>query len=51
MGFQQAQQQHRMHDTLVLDSNGIEERDRLMSTLQREGLKAFLDMRDGPFRG
>lgn len=51
MGFQQAQQQHRIHDTLVLDSDGIEERDRLMSTLQREGLKAFLDMRDGPFRG
>lgn len=50
MGFRQAQDQHRLNDTLVLSATGIEEKDRMMSTLRDEGLKAFLELRDGPFR-
>jgi enoyl-CoA hydratase/carnithine racemase len=50
MGFRQAQDQHRLHDTLVIGAVGIEAKDRMMTALREEGLKAFLELRDGPFR-
>ncbi len=50
MGFKNALELHRANDTLVLDASRIEEKRELMGLLQREGLRAFLERRDGPFR-
>lgn len=50
MGFRQAQDQHRIHDTLILQAQGIMEKDRLNTIRAESGLKAFLEARDGRFR-
>ncbi len=50
MGFKNAMELHRANDALVLDSSQIEEKRELMSVLQEQGLREFLERRDGPFR-
>lgn len=50
MGFKNAMELHRANDALVLDASQIREKRELMETLAREGLHAFLEQRDGPFR-
>ena len=49
-GFQGLQAGHRFADTLVLDSTGVPERDRLREIRAEHGLKAFLEARDAPYR-
>ena len=49
-GFRGLQMGHRFADTLVLDSTGLPERDRLRTIRQEEGFKAFLDARDTPYQ-
>jgi enoyl-CoA hydratase/carnithine racemase len=49
MGFKGAQSAHRYVDTYLLDSHGNAERERLMETLAKQGLRAFLDARDRPY--
>ncbi|WP_169945369.1 enoyl-CoA hydratase/isomerase family protein [Microbispora sp. H11081] len=49
-GFRGLQAGHRFGDTLVLDSTGVPERDRLRKIRAEEGLKAFLVARDAPYR-
>jgi enoyl-CoA hydratase/carnithine racemase len=48
-GFKAAQDAHRYIDTYMLASNGIVEKERLMSTLANEGMGAFLRARDTPY--
>ena len=50
MGFKNAMEAHRANDALVLDASRIGEKRELMSLLQEQGLHAFLERRDGPFR-
>jgi enoyl-CoA hydratase len=50
MGFKNAMELHRANDALVIDSSQIEEKRNLMRVLQEQGLRAFLELRDGPFR-
>jgi enoyl-CoA hydratase len=50
MGFKNTMELHRAHDALVIDASQIEEKRQLMKVLQEQGLKAFLELRDGPFR-
>ena len=50
MGFKNAMEVHRANDALVIGASQIEEKRRLMKVLQEQGLKAFLELRDGPFR-
>lgn len=50
MGFRAAQSAHRYIDNYLLDNRGDPERDRLVQTLQEKGVRAFLEMRDGPYR-
>ena len=50
MGFKNTMELHRANDALVLDASRIEEKRKLMSTLMEKGFKAFLELRDGPFR-
>ena len=50
MGFKNAMELHRANDTLVLDSSQIKEKRELMSVLREQGLREFLERRDGPFR-
>jgi enoyl-CoA hydratase/carnithine racemase len=50
MGFKNAMELHRANDALVIDASQIEEKKKLMSTLMEKGFKAFLELRDGPFR-
>jgi hypothetical protein len=49
MGFGAAQEAHRYVDSFLLASHGVEEKERLMALLEREGIRAFLDARDGPY--
>lgn len=49
-GFAGLQSAHRFADTLVLDSTGVPERERLQRIRSEEGFKAFLENRDGPYR-
>ncbi|WP_068756069.1 enoyl-CoA hydratase/isomerase family protein [Thermobifida cellulosilytica] len=49
-GFRGLQMGHRFADTLVLDSTGVPERDRLREIRAEHGLKAFLQARDTPYR-
>lgn len=48
-GFSVAQTAHRYIDTFLLDSRGVTEKEALMDTLARQGMRAFLDARDGPY--
>jgi enoyl-CoA hydratase/carnithine racemase len=50
MGFKNAMELHRANDALVIDSSQIEEKRKLMKVLMENGLRAFLELRDGPFR-
>lgn len=49
-GFKGLQMGHRFADTLVLDSTGLPERDRLRTIRQEQGFKAFLQARDTPYQ-
>lgn len=49
-GFTSSLQQHRVIDTLALDSVGIEERDHFFDLMKAGDMKAFLTERDGPFK-
>lgn len=48
-GFQAAQSAHRWVDTYLLDSRGVTEKERLMDTLARDGIRSFLAARDTPY--
>jgi enoyl-CoA hydratase/carnithine racemase len=48
-GFKAAQDAHRYVDTYLLASNGLTEKEKLMSTLANEGMRAFLEARDRPY--
>jgi enoyl-CoA hydratase/carnithine racemase len=50
MGFMNAQYLHKANDTLVLGSVGIPEKDRLFGLMESGDMKAFLEVRDGPFK-
>ena len=50
MGFKNAMELHRANDALVIDASQIEEKRKLMRVLMENGLRAFLELRDGPFR-
>lgn len=50
MGFKNTMELHRANDALVIDASQIEEKRKLMSALMENGLRAFLELRDGPFR-
>lgn len=50
MGFKNAMELHRANDALVIDASQIAEKRKLMNVLQEQGLRAFLELRDGPFR-
>jgi enoyl-CoA hydratase/carnithine racemase len=50
MGFKNAMELHRANDALVIDASQIEEKRKLMKALMENGLRAFLELRDGPFR-
>lgn len=50
MGFKNTMELHRANDALVIDASQIEEKRKLMDVLMENGLKAFLELRDGPFR-
>lgn len=50
MGFKNAMELHRANDALVIDASQIEEKQKLMGVLIENGLRAFLELRDGPFR-
>jgi enoyl-CoA hydratase/carnithine racemase len=50
MGFKNAMEVHRANDALVIDSSQIAEKRQLMGVLMEKGLRAFLELRDGPFR-
>jgi enoyl-CoA hydratase/carnithine racemase len=49
MGLSAAIRQHGLADTLVIGS-GIPEQKRLLDILAKQGMRAFLQARDGPFR-
>ena len=50
MGFKNAMEVHRANDALVIDASQIEEKRQLMGVLMEKGLRAFLELRDGPFQ-
>jgi enoyl-CoA hydratase/carnithine racemase len=50
MGFKNTMELHRANDALVIDASQIEEKRKLMGVLMEKGLRAFLELRDGPFR-
>ena len=49
MGFSTTVRQHGLADTLVIGADFPEQR-ALMDILVHQGMRAFLDARDGPFR-
>lgn len=49
-GFTASLQQHRIMDTLALDSVGITERDHFFDLMKSGDMKQFLIERDGPFK-
>lgn len=49
MGFSGAMRQHALSDALVLGADLPDQR-RLMDVLVQQGMRAFLEARDGPFR-
>jgi len=49
MGASAAIRQHALADTLVIGANTPEQK-RLLDILAKEGMRAFLEARDGPFR-
>ena len=49
MGASAAIRQHAMADTLVIGANTPDQK-RLLDILAKEGMRAFLEARDGPFR-
>lgn len=49
MGASAAVRQHALADTLVIGANTPEQK-RLLDILAKDGMRAFLDARDGPFR-
>ncbi|MBI3964290.1 MAG: enoyl-CoA hydratase/isomerase family protein [Chloroflexi bacterium] len=48
MGFKDAQDYHRSLDTYLLSAQ-LPEKDAIMNVLYSQGLRAFLEVRDGPF--
>ncbi len=50
MGFRGIQNGHRYMDTYLLDSHGDPKKDEMKRVRKEQGLKAFLEMRDGPYR-
>lgn len=50
MGFRGVQNAHRYMDTYLLDSHGDPRKDHLKQLRKEQGLKAFLEARDGPYR-
>lgn len=50
MGFRAIQNGHRYMDTYLLDSHGDPRKDAMKQVRKEQGLKAFLEMRDGPYR-
>lgn len=50
MGFRGIQNSHRYMDTYLLDSHGDPKKDQLKLVRKEQGLKAFLELRDGPYR-
>ena len=50
MGFSAAIRQHGLADTLVIGGDFPEQRE-LLTILAEKGMRAFLDARDGPFKG
>ena len=50
MGFRNLQNSHRYMDTYLLDSHGDPRKDYLKQVRKEQGLKAFLDLRDGPYK-
>lgn len=50
MGFTGIQGAHRYMDTYLLDSHGDPKKDHLKRVRKEQGLKAFLELRDGPYR-
>lgn len=49
MGFSSAMRQHGLADTLVIGADFPEQRE-LIDILAKQGMRAFLDARDGPFK-
>jgi enoyl-CoA hydratase/carnithine racemase len=50
MGFRGVQNAHRYMDTYLLDSHGDPRKDYLKQVRKEQGIKAFLELRDGPYR-
>ena len=50
MGFRGIQAAHRYMDTYLLDSHGDPRKDELKLVRKEQGLKTFLELRDGPYR-
>lgn len=50
MGFKGAQAGHRYIDNYLLDAHGDPDKDSLNDMLKNQGMKAFLERRDGPYR-
>jgi enoyl-CoA hydratase/carnithine racemase len=48
-GFANAQNAHRYIDTYLIDSHGDPRRDELKRIRQEQGVKAFVEARDGPY--
>lgn len=49
MGFRQGLEYHRANDTLVIGATGIEDKDKYRKVRQDGGMRAFIELRDGPF--
>lgn len=50
MGMVNALDSHRMIDTIALTTYGLKEKEELIGIMQTQGLKAFLQARDGKFK-
>lgn len=50
MGFRGAQSAHRYIDTYLLDSHGDPHKEGLRRVFREEGLRAWIEKRDGPYR-
>lgn len=50
MGFRANQNSHRYLDTYLLDSHGDPRKEHLKQVRKEQGIRAFLEQRDGPYR-